>query len=216
MISNLDESALAVLPATGLLGPDRLTVARRESAERAEHEAFVQAAYRRIHGARVHSFMPTLLGLRDALGQLACVSGYRGAAEERLFLEQYLDRPVEALLAERLGHAVARGDIVEVGNLASTGCRAAIAMVALLPRHLLTVGHRWIVFTATGTVHRILESLGVPMLELAAADAARVAAGPDEWGSYYRNDPRVFAARVADGLHLRPPGRPRTSSAGRA
>lgn len=207
MISILDEPAAAA-PATAAAPlAHRLTVATPGSGERAEHEAFVQAAYRRVHGARVQSFMPTLLGLRDVFGQLACVSGYRGGTGERLFLEQYLDRPVESMLAERLGQPVARSEIVEVGNLASSGCRAAISMVALLPRHLLSVGHHWIVFTATGTVHRLLDSLGVPMLELAAADATRVAAGADDWGSYYRNDPRVLAARLADGLNMRLPGR---------
>ena len=61
----------------------------------------------------------------------------------------------------------------------------------------------------------LLDSLGVPMVELAAADATRVATGADDWGSYYRNDPRVLAARLADGLNLRLPGREGASRAGR-
>ena len=39
----------------------------------------------------------------------------------------------------------------------------------------------------------ILEGFGAPLVELARADGARVAAGPDRWGRYYEQDPRVFA-----------------------
>lgn len=185
----------------------RLSVSTAGSPDRAEHEAFVREAFRRAHGASVRSFMPTLLGLRDPAGRLACVSGYRAATDGALYLEQYLQAPVEVVLGRRVGQAVGREAIVEVGNLASGGCRAAIRMVTVLPRHLLGLGHQWIVFTATSTVHRLLDSVGAPLVELATADAASVAAAADDWGSYYRHDPRVFAGRLSDGLALGGPGR---------
>ncbi len=61
-----------------------------------ELEDYVRAAFLAKHGAVVRSFMPTLLAFRDRDYRLRGVVGIRGAHEERLYLEQYLDRPMEA------------------------------------------------------------------------------------------------------------------------
>src|SRR5688572_22465514 len=69
---------------------------------RSELEAFVNAAFLRKHGAHVRSFMPTLLSWRDGGARLGVV-GLRAAQEEPLYLENYLDSPIERTLAERAG-----------------------------------------------------------------------------------------------------------------
>jgi Thermostable hemolysin len=183
-------------PATGHSPPDsllRLGVADTNAPDRAELEAFVGAAFRRGHDATVASFMPTLLSFRGPAGDLRGVIGLRAAAPQALYLEQYLEQPVEAAISAATGQPVQRTQVVEVGNLAGANCRAAMRMVAQLPGYLLSRDYCWIVFTATRTVRGILESLGAPLVELARADGARVAAGPDRWGRYYEQDPRVLA-----------------------
>ena len=168
---------------------------------RAELEAFVNAAFARKHGARVRSFMPTLLVSRDANGP-AGVIGFRGAEDEPLYLEQYLEAPVEQVLAHYLGHPVSRARIVEVGHLASRNCTGAARMAAALPRYLLKRNYEWIVFTGTRTVQGILRRLGAPLHELACATAECVATARDDWGGYYRNDPRVYAGSLADARRI--------------
>ena len=183
-------------PATGCSPPDsllRLGVADTNAPDRAELEAFVGAAFRRGHDATVASFMPTLLSFRSPAGDLRGVIGLRAAVPQALYLEQYLEQPVEAAISAATGQPVQRTQVVEVGNLAGANCRAAMRMVAQLPGYLLSRDYCWIVFTATRTVRGILESLGAPLVELARADGARVAAGPDRWGRYYEQDPRVLA-----------------------
>ena len=66
---------------------------------------------------------------------------------------------------------MARGEIVEVGNLAGGSCRSARHLVSLLPRFLLDHGYTWVVFTATSVVRDILTSVGASLVELAPADA---------------------------------------------
>jgi hypothetical protein len=171
----------------------RLAEARADAPERAELEAFVQSAFARKHDASVTSFMPTLLSFRDAGGALRGVIGLRSAAPKPLYLEQYLEQPVEAAIATATGQAVRRDHVVEVGNLAGANCRAAMRMVAVLPGYLLARDYRWIVFTATSAVRSILQGFGAPLVELARADGSRVADGTDRWGRYYENDPRVLA-----------------------
>lgn len=173
-----------------------LGVAGTDAPDRAELEAFVGAAFKRGHDATVTSFMPTLLSFRDHGGDLRGVVGLRGAAPQPLYLEQYLEQPVEAAIASATGHTVRREQVVEVGNLAGTNCRTAMRMVALLPGYLLSRDYRWIVFTATSTVRGILEGFGAPLVELARADGARVAGSPDRWGRYYEKDPRVLAGHL--------------------
>ena len=176
----------------------RLAEARVGAPERAELETFVQGAFARRHDASVTSFMPTLLSFRDAGGALRGVIGLRGAAPKPLYLEQYLEQPVEAAIATATGQAVRRHQVVEVGNLAGVNCRAAMRMVAVLPSYLLARDYRWIVFTATSAVRGILQGFDAPLVELARADGSRVSNGPDRWGRYYENDPRVLAGFLPD------------------
>jgi hypothetical protein len=171
----------------------QLSEAAAHAPERAELEAFVREAFHRKHDATVASFMPTLLSFRDGSGDLRGVIGLREAAPSALYLEQYLQQPVEVAIAEATGRRVQRRQVVEVGNLAGRNCRAAMRMVATLPTYLLSRDYQWIVFTATSAVRGILQGFGAPLVELAPADASRVTGGPDQWGSYYQNDPRVLA-----------------------
>lgn len=184
----------------------RLEALAEDDAGRAELEDFVHDAFAARHGANVRSFMPTLLGFRDRGEVLRGVAGVRGARQGRLYLEQYLDQPIENELATALrtrGLApVAREQIVEVGNLAGTSCRAAVRMVAHIPAWLMSQRYSWIVFTATNSVRQILAGFGAPLVELAQADPRRVAAARDEWGRYYSTDPRVFAGYLPDAERL--------------
>jgi hypothetical protein len=167
-------------------------------------ERFVAAAFQRAHGARVQAFMPALLGLEDWSGTLRCALGLRGADTERLFLEQYLDSPIEQAIASRAGlqASVARGSIVEVGNLAGRGCRAAVYLVAQLPRFLVQRGYSWVTFTATERVRDLLSAFDAPLLDLGPADPARLGDGADDWGAYYRTQPRVMAGWLPHGLKV--------------
>ena len=175
-------------------------------AARSDLERYVGAAFKARHGAVVRSFMPTLLAFRDRSGVLRGVVGVRGAHEERLYLEQYLARPIEqaladALAAQGLPH-VARRQIAEVGNLAGGSRRAAVRMVAHIPAWLMSQRYDWIVFTATNSLRQILAGLNAPLVELARADPASVARSRDEWGRYYETDPRVYAGRLRDAERL--------------
>jgi len=170
----------------------RLAAVEAGAPERTELEAFVRAGFQRRHDASVSTFMPTLLSFRDASGDLRGVIGLRSAGSRPLYLEQYLDQPVERAIAAATGKLVHRSEVVEVGNLAGASCRTAMRMVAALPSYLRSREYRWIVFTATSAVRGILQGFGAPLAELARADGSRVQSGADQWGRYYDTDPRVL------------------------
>ena len=192
-----------------------LTAVRTSDPGRDELEAYVRARFASKHGAQVRTFMPTLVAFRNRRGELSGVTGIRGAHEGPLYLEHYLDQPIEARLlaavraqspewsVDRGGiRAIGRDEIVEVGNLAGASCRAAVRMVAQLPLFLMQRRYAWIVFTATSAVRQILQGFGAPLIELGRADPASVAGASDAWGRYYETDPRVFAGYLPDADRL--------------
>lgn len=179
-----------------------LSLYQPEDPRREELEQFVREVFEAKHGARVCSFLPSLLALRNHEGAVCSVAGFRCAAGQALFLERYLDEPIEHVIAAAAGQPISRSQIVEVGNLAGASCRSAMRLVLDLPRILLDRGHRWIVFTATDTLRQLLESYNAPLLDLAAASATRAQTTGDEWGRYYESHPRVMAGYLPDGLLL--------------
>jgi hypothetical protein len=163
-------------------------------------EGFIAACFQRAHGARIGHYSPHLLGVRDALGRWRAASGYTPADGRRLFLEQYLDAPVEEVLARHRGRPVDRHGIVEVGNLAAASTGMARVLIPLLAGHLERLGYEWVVFTATRELRNTFARLGLQPVALAPADPARLLARDVDWGRYYDNDPVVMAGRIRHGI----------------
>jgi hypothetical protein len=173
-----------------LCGPD--------APERAELEQFIRVVFRRAYGARIRHFMPQLMALRDAAGQLLAVCGLRHAAAGPLFLETYLDQPVEVAITTRSQQAVERADIVEVGNLAVAEPGVAPHLLASVSHYLHGTQAEWAVFTAIPVLRNSLVRLNMPLEVLGEAGLDAIA--PDErpdWGSYYDKRPQVMAVRRA-------------------
>ena len=105
-----------------------------DEARRRAVEDFVRERFAAHYQARVRHFMPRLFALEAADGSLHGAVGCRGAAEQGLFLERYLDEPVESVIARRTGERVEREGIVEVGNLAAHGAGTARLLIIALTR----------------------------------------------------------------------------------
>ena len=113
-----------------------LAIYGRQTPGRAEVQAFVQGIYAKRYGAHITEFAPVLLALRDAQGGLVAAVGYRCAALEPLFLERYLDIPVEQALLGASAPSSARRDMVEVAHLVALRPGEGRRMMAELGRWL--------------------------------------------------------------------------------
>ncbi len=170
-----------------------------DDARRHAVEDFVRERFAAHYQARVRHFMPRLFALEAADGSLHGAVGCRSAAEQGLFLERYLDDPVERVIARRVGEPVAREGIVEVGNLAAHGAGTARLLIIALTRILAAEGLRWVCFTGTPALINSFRRLGLEPLTLGPADPRRMGAELPEWGSYYDAGPLVMAGEIPGG-----------------
>jgi len=164
--------------------------------ERPLVEGFIRRGFERAYGAHLTLLMPTLMSLRrDADIVAAC--GLRAAAVEQLFLETYLDQPVETALSGATGKSIGRTEIVEVGNLVIARAGHARRLIFHLTTHLHSTGPAWVVFTAVPALRNNFRRLGIPLVTLGTADGKRLpAAARAEWGDYYEQAPAVTAVCV--------------------
>jgi len=163
-------------------------------------EAFIATVFAHHYGARITRFMPDLFALMQDDGPIEATAGCRPANVPPLFLEQYLDEPVEKAISRIAGHPVPREGIVEVGQLAANRPGAGTMLMLHLARHLATRGYGWIIFTATEELRGIFVRLGLPLFALSHADASRLGEEARNWGSYYEHSPLVVCASVSEAM----------------
>ena len=174
-----------------------LIVASPRSPRRAELEAGVRATYASAYGATIRHFLPVLLGLHDDQGALLGVIGSQSGRDPGpMFLETYLDRPVEVELAAVVGEPVRRDELAEVGNLSALQPGAGLLLVSTLAAYLDGVGTRWSIFTATAPLRATFARRGLELADLGPADGRRLGERLADWGRYYATEPRVTASYV--------------------
>lgn len=173
---------------------------------RKDVQRFICQRFQREYEANVEHFLPYLMAERDGDRRWRAAVGYAPAADRELFLEHYLDEPVEAALTRVFRVEVAREEVVEVGNLAADTPGAARRLILQTTRQLHQAGFRWVVFTATRELANSFRRLQLVPTELAIADPARLPGGGAGWGSYYAHDPRVMGGNIAWGYERLPRG----------
>jgi len=171
-----------------------------DRASRPALERFIAARFAEVYGAQIHAYLPQIYGMHGADDSLLAAFGLRSAAGGRLFLEHYLDRPVQEVVAAQTGECTRREAIAEVGNLAGAAPGALRQLIPLLTRLLHGQGYRWVVFTGAARLCNGFSRLGLPLSVMAPAPVARLPAGEREhWGSYYRHAPTVMLGDVLNG-----------------
>ncbi len=161
-------------------------------------EHFIRTVFRHAYGARISHFLPHLLSMRQG-GKVVAALGINPATDRRLFLERYLDNPVECILAEKLRRPIGRNQIVEIGNLASSHGGGTRALIITLTAYLSGAGYEWALFTATPRVRNNFAKLGIELIPLVRADKTRLGDAQHNWGSYYEQEPVVVTCDIRQG-----------------
>jgi hypothetical protein len=106
------------------------------------------------------------------------------------------------LIARAAGASVTRADVVEIGNLACRGGRAAAEMVFALVPFLLGAGFGWVAFTGADTVKNLFRRMHLFPTVLCKADRALLGSSASRWGRYYEHDPEVMVGRLREGAAI--------------
>ncbi|MBB6251206.1 thermostable hemolysin [Nitrospirillum iridis] len=197
-------SGAAPVPAQGLSSPDapgpaihaggqgpNLQLLMRDHPLRPAAEDMVRDLYRDTFGARLPNFPRLMVATFDAAERPVCAAGLR-TSSDGFFSECYLDNPVDRVLSVQAGRHVHRSQVFEVTTLASRSPSLCPRFVCQIARFGEVVGFEWSFFTATRRLRGLLNRLGLPVRELAAADPARLP-NAGQWGRYYDQAPMVCA-----------------------
>lgn len=168
---------------------------RAKCAERLDLERFISEKYLQVHNARLNEYLPLLFGLRHDTELVGAV-GVRPGLYRPLFLEQYLDLPIEQQVAAFSNQPVDRCSLVEIGNLAIAGKGYGPLLMAMMTAVLAEAGYEWMVFTVTEQVERLIGRLGFKPHYLKGAEPDRLVEDKSLWGSYYENNPRVMVGKL--------------------
>jgi hypothetical protein len=160
---------------------------------------FVAQQYARRFSSLITRFYPHMF-IACENGGCVAVAGFRGAAADTLFLENYLDAPVEEYLRSSFGSAVDRHHIVELGGFAAINRSSAFALMQYLAPALYELGYEKLVCTANAPIRKCLVKLGLNPVVLAEAASEKVIKGGDDWGNYYASNPRVLAGDIEAGM----------------
>jgi hypothetical protein len=157
--------------------------------------SLIQDRYAAAHGAYPTADYPTYLTI-GALEAPEAVLGFRPAGEASLFLERYLDRPIEMVLGERFGRPVPRQRIAELGDHASHRPAATItlwreAAAALEGRADIAVA------VLTRSMRAMFDRLELALHILAPARIEALGDAAATWGRYYDSDPMLCAGEIA-------------------
>jgi hypothetical protein len=165
-------------------------------------EEFIERTYASSYDATIARHYPTLMNVCDMYGHIVAAAGLRLAADESLFLETYLDAPVDQVLQRKIGHAVGREKIVEIGNLASSGRGASVFLFITLAAYLRQHKLDYAVVTATGALRRWFAIFGFDVIDLGGAKPDALPDKGASWGRYYSTDPKVVAGAIAPAFDL--------------
>ncbi|WP_374680097.1 thermostable hemolysin [Hydrocarboniphaga effusa] len=174
-----------------------------QAATRDALTAFIAERFAEVYGARLYCYLPRLFGLHGADAKLLAAVGLRSAASGPLFLERYLDDPIEAWVAKRQARPVSRQQIVEVGNLAGATPGALRELIPMLCERLQAEGFQWVAFTGAARLCNGFSRLGLPLEIIAPAPIERLAEHERAaWGRYYDSAPSVMLGDIGNGSRL--------------
>jgi hypothetical protein len=172
-----------------------LAVIAEHAPNRRAVESSIIRKFETRYGAHLTHFLPHLVRLAAA-DNLGAVAGVGPARDNTLFLEQYLDKPVEQAIAAAFMTPVDRDQVVEIGNLAANMPGLAYSLFAILATAISDAGYKWVACTATPQVAAMLAKMNFSAEPLCDADPSKLTSGSADWGDYYASRPRVMAGDV--------------------
>jgi hypothetical protein len=161
---------------------------------RASAQAFIKDGFTKAYGADISVSMPNIIAIQKA--HLKAALGVR-SAESRLFVEQYLPKDIDAMLAD-IKIDAKRTEIAEIGHLYANASQFMLSLLIATALILHQQGSKYMVFTATSQLSALFEKFELAPQFLANADPKKLLLSHQHWGTYYDTSPRVMVLCLDD------------------
>jgi hypothetical protein len=176
-----------------------IEIHNRDSEKFAELSRFISDVFDRYYKAQITVGAPKIMAVIDQKDQAMSALAIRPANLENLFLEQYLEAPIEEVLSKKLGKKVSRREIVEIGSLASKRKHAARFLYVALAAYLKARGYKYVVATGTSYLYEYFSKAHLHPQILGPADKEKLVDKNTNWGTYYDSNPQVMVIDVERG-----------------
>ena len=163
-------------------------------------ERFIDESYSDHFGAKLKDYLPTLVFGENENQNIHIAFGIMPAVNGALFLENYLDQPIEDMLSNVVGTSIRRESIVEIGNISFENCYDLKSNLNSVATYCANQGFEYVVCTATRVLRIIFRRAGANPIDLAPAQHHQAPDNGTEWGDYYRFTPRVVAGNLLESL----------------
>lgn len=173
---------------------------KKPGAARSRIETFIRDRFWQAFTAKPVIRVPELVALCDHQNTLLAAVGLRCASSGRLFLEDYLNQPLDAAISPL--SPCRRDQIVEIAHLAGVQSGVSRTLFPALTVLLHGRGVQWVAFTGTRSLRVSFERLGVKTRSLGLADPSRLPGGGQGWGSYYEHQPEVLICHLPSGYQI--------------
>lgn len=175
----------------------KLEILHRDNPYRLCTERFIAQQYHQIHNAKLEHFLPILLRVCQTNTTFGAI-GVSPGHYRPMFLEQYIDVPIEQQMAAYTNQPFDRCTIAEVGNLAVSHSGYTTVLLVALATALYEAGYQWMAFTITTQVEKLIARLGFRPTFLINADPRKLGASKSNWGSYYEHHPKVMIGNLKE------------------
>lgn len=166
-------------------------------------EQQIQNAYEKSFDAHVSHFIPTLVSAGIANTPPHLNFGLCCAADQTLFLENYLQAPVEQVLSSTIRSQISRECIAEIGNLSFSHTENLQQDLMSIANYCQQQGYRYVVCTATRALRLLFLRAGMKPVLLGQATQIKAPKDGSHWGDYYETAPQIIGGNVLLGLqHL--------------
>ena len=163
-------------------------------------EDFIKDSYLRNFGARLSSFQPQLITANNLGLPIHLAFGLSSAANADLFLENYLDQPIESALSRATNTQVQRSEVAELGNLALSNGSHLDQEFLNIAQYCLELGYKYVVCTVTRLLRIAIYKSGVKPIYLGNAKHEDAPKNGTYWGNYYHFSPQIIAGNLHTSL----------------
>ncbi|MCP3849789.1 MAG: thermostable hemolysin [Gammaproteobacteria bacterium] len=174
-----------------------LELTQKAKMERHLTESFIHDIFHLYYRADIQHFLPFLLKINNNKTQIIAALGFRPAYDAALFLERYLQKPIEQVLSGTYKQPIDRKDVVEIGNFAIGERGAARTLIVALTGFLFAAQYKWCAFSISTPLINSFRKMGIELETLAPANNDFMSQyEKDSWGKYYEQKPLVMSCCV--------------------